>query len=182
MYNQYNFEANSIFKRLLNDFKYFLRAEKISAGSIRCYLSDVRHFFSWLENFLIKNKLTLTLNDSVNSNFLKIVSKNINQKVLDEYKNNLLTEKTPLKTINRRLSSLRRFGKFCQKEKWLDFNPFDTLRNISIRGNESLDEKNYYLGEFRNELCKKRVSQATVKNYLSDIKQFLAWTERKNRI
>ena len=188
MYNQYNPEASnysSTFENLIKVFKSFLDSEKISKGSVRSYTSDVRHFLGWMVFFLEANHILHTpdplsqLADTSRPHF-PLLLKHINQKVLNAYKDYLLSNNTPLKTINRRFSSLRRFGQFCKSQNWfpstpLGMNPFDTLKNISQ--NQPFPEDKHHLSEYRNELWKKGASKLTIKNYLADIKQFLGWVD-----
>ena len=185
MYNQYNPEVNSslsTFENLIKVFKSFLDSEKISKGSVRSYTSDVRHFLSWLLFFLKSNKISLDLNSTIQqfNNETIVLLKHVNPKVLNSYKDYLLSNNTPLKTINRRFSSLRRFGQFCKSQNWfpstpLGMNPFETLKNISL--NQPFPEDKHHLSEYRNELWKKGASKLTIKNYLADIKQFLGWVD-----
>lgn len=185
MYNQYNLKANASsddLENIINIFKSFLNSEKISKGSIRSYLSDTRQFLFWLEGFLqnahrftqISSRFTrISENPPAISENLIIILKYINEPVLKTYKEYLGLNNIPTKTINRRFSSLRRFGAFCQDQKWCSTNPFDTLRNISL--NTSFPEDQYHLGEFKVSLWKNNSSKATIKNYLADVKQFLLW-------
>lgn len=208
MYNQYNLEATT-FDYLTSIFKKYLVAEKISSGSTRSYLSDVRHFLGWLSFFLQSNHIDSKLKDFRGSleevrrkgeledfrgevkeirgkleddkEILEVIGilKHVNERVLKDYKTYLTSNNVPLKTINRRFSSLRRFGEFCKDQNWipsapLRMSPFDTLRNISL--NQPFPESEYHLGEFRTELWRKGLTKISLKNYLSDVKQFLAWT------
>lgn len=217
MYNQYNIKAKSssnYLTSILSNFKNYLISEKISGGSIRSYLSDVRHFLGWLEFFLQANKIldfedrqskvevrsrNLNLEDrnenaknpisnfysqdqASNFNSLPSISsllKHINEKVMAAYKNYLTDNNVPLKTVNRRFSSLRKFGSFCQAQNWVTASPFDTLRNIS--SNQPFPESEYHLGEFKTELWKKGLAKVSLKNYMADIKQFLAWHGGKQK-
>jgi len=179
MYNLYNLKANlsqqtsnESVDNLLILFKKFLVAEKISSGSIRSYLSDVRHFLGWLVLFLQANHIL----KEAEMNLLPYV----NPKVLESYKNYLTGNNVPLKTANRRFSALRKFGDFCLSQNWLSLNTFDTLRTISQE--VPFPEEKWHLGEFRVGLWKNNASKSTIKNYLNDVKQFIGWAERKNNL
>lgn len=215
MYNEYNLEA-TLLNQAISSFKKFLAAEKISPGSSRSYLSDVRHFLGWLTFFLESNKIianTPSLNlpyhpltssnpmnlrgnleetkgkiEDVNnlatssssfhplsSNFLPLL-KHVNQKTLEAYKNYLTSNNIPTKTINRRFSSLRKFGSFCQSQNWLPHNYFDTLKTIVI--DKPFPENEWHLGEFKANLWKNNATKSTIKNYLNDAKQFIVWYGR----
>jgi len=179
MYNVYNLEVNGSsidsygIEEIIKKFKTFLLLKKISPGTIRSYLSDVRHFFAWLESFLKSTHLP-------SSNFLLLL-KHLNQDVLNAYKNSLISNNAPQKTINRRFSSLRKFGAFSQDQGWSVSseqdqreNAFDTLKNIPEEGRPFPETENH-LEEFKVHLWKKNRSKATLKNYLNDIKQFIEW-------
>jgi len=173
MYNSYNLEPAGL-ESSLEIFKNFLVAEKISEGSIRSYLSDVRFFFNWLDGFLKENHI----------NHPSSILKYVNPKLLEAYKNYLLENNIPIKTINRRFSSLRKFGNFCQSQGWLvnpstllRMNPFDVLRNIPEE-EKPFPENEYHLEEFKVHLWKNRSSKATIKNYLNDVKQFILWKSK----
>ena len=207
MYNSYNFKANDtslISSEIINiifEFKKYLLLQKISSGSLRSYLSDVRFFLNWLFNFLKEKHIDLTVDDrklkiGIENRNLKIenltskfdlqplpstfnlppsVLSFINEPVVEAYKNFLIKSNTPLKTINRRFSSLRKFGIFCQSQKWCSLLVFDRLKNIPAE-EKPFPEDSYHLEEFRINLWKDRASKATIKNYLNDVKQFLVWT------
>ncbi|PIS14923.1 hypothetical protein COT64_00065 [Candidatus Shapirobacteria bacterium CG09_land_8_20_14_0_10_39_12] len=185
MYNQYNLKADTSsygylskssnrFEEIILIFKLFLNNEMISKGSIRSYLSDTRQFLNWIFNFLIESK-SVKSNSNLNKNINELL-KYITEPILNTYKEYLELNNIPTKTINRRFSALRRFGAFCQNQKWCNLNPFDTLRNISL--NTSFSEDKYHLGEFKVNLWKENASKLTIKNYLSDVKQFLLWQKK----
>lgn len=203
MYNQYNPEAintpQNILENTVKIFKSFLDSEEISKGSIRSYVSDLRHFLGWLFFFLETNHIKIQGVDEKwevgrevgNGGNPRLTShphpvallKHVNQKVLEAYKDYLVNNNVPTKTINRRFSSLRRFGLFCQSQNWspstpLGMNPFETLRNIS--SNLPFPEDKCHLAEFRGELWKKGASKSTIKNYLADIKQFILYQEKND--
>lgn len=170
MYNQYNLEATGLFETL-QTFKEFLHAEKISKGTARSYLSDIRHFFSWLKEFSEHHRTEIWKLD-----FAGLLSQ-VNENLLEAYKKSLLANNVPAKTVNRRFSSLRRFGSFCQAQNIISLNPFDTLRNISSE--QETGQKKSPLAGFHLFLWQNKASKSTIKNYLNDVRQFLEWQERE---
>lgn len=189
MYNVYNPKANSSsivsydIEEIIGKFKSFLLLEKISPGSLRSYLSDVRHFLSWLVFFLKSNFGLTQISDRFTriSENQSVIRENqilrfVNEKVLTAYKTFQTSNNTPQKTINRRFSSLRKFGAFSQDQGWLKENTFDTLKNIP-EVEKPFPESEHHLEEFKVHLWKNNLSKATLKNYLNDIKQFLSWTD-----
>lgn len=184
MYNQYNLEANNSLEKIVKNFRLYLYNEDISKGSIRSYVSDTRFFLGWFYFFLESNRI-LRLKDLVNQNgdfsineFCQTL-RHIKPKVLEAYKEFLISNNTPVKTINRRFSSLRKFGYFCQLQNWVAQNPFEELKNVSLSGVKPLLEDKYHLEKFKTFLWQKNTSDSTIKNYLSDVKQFITWTEKQ---
>jgi site-specific recombinase XerD len=151
-------------------FKLYLASQGVSSVTIRNYLSDFNHFWGWL---------ILTLkNQGLSSTSPREIIKQITPSVIKDYKNFLFINKTPVKTINRRLSSLRRFGGFCLSQNWLKSNPARKISNLSAKNNCSQPEnREQILKKFKAGLEKEKVSSVTIRNYLSDIRHFLAWIE-----
>ncbi|MBI2036678.1 site-specific integrase [Candidatus Microgenomates bacterium] len=91
----------------LGEFKNFLYRQGLAANTIKNYLFDLEHFFSWL------SQAAYQLDFSVNN--------------ISEYKNRLLNilKLSPL-SINRKLSALRLYAKFAKEQGYLKNNPFDS--------------------------------------------------------
>lgn len=178
-YNLYNLEANK-FSSILNSsircFRLFLDSENISKGSIRSYVSDVRFFLNWFTSFLVTNRI---FSFDQNIDEISTVLKRVNQMTLDAFKNYQVDKNVPLKTINRRFSSLRRFGLFSQAQNWSSENPFDTLKNISI--SKPFPEDKHHFTEFEVDLWKNGATKLTIKNYMSDVRQFVSWSEKQSK-
>lgn len=147
-YNFYNFEAA---------FRQFLIAGNFKPVTIKNYLSDLRHFFGWLilKLKVTKPNLDLSLNDEVE------VIKKIDSQLVFEYKKYLTSNNLPIRTIKRRLSTLRTFFAFCINQNWLESNP---AKNT---------EKNL-LALFKNALEKEKIDQKTIKSCLDDVQEFLS--------
>ena len=124
MYNLYNLEPK---------FKNFLLAVNISAISLRNYLSDIRHFFGWL---ISSGKYE---NDGSAEDNIKA----LNSELIEEYRNYHLSS-LPTRTINRRLSALRKFLEFCQKEAIIAENPAKRVRNISTVVKKVKSKQQYF--------------------------------------
>jgi site-specific recombinase XerD len=149
-------------------FRNFLNTENVSNITVRSYVSDARFFFNWYLSFLKKN-----LNLDSNLDF-SLVLKYINSKVLEVYKNFLLEENLPVKSINRKYSALRKLGSFCLSQRYISENVFENLKTIS--SHTSFPENIYHLEQFRHYLSQKHTSKSSIKGYLSDIRQFILWT------
>ncbi len=99
------------------EFKKYLELNNFSRTSINNYLADIRKFFSWYIFILKKDGLSFDLS-------------HFTGQTIQDYRNSLSRENTPLKSINRLLSSLRTFSRFALQEGWLQINPFTTIKNI----------------------------------------------------
>jgi len=164
-YNFYNLEAS---------FKNWLVAgidepqKSLTKISVKNYLSDLRHFLGWLV-FKLK----------VKSQKLKVEEANIDQilnfidlPLIEEYKNYLVVNSIPIKTVNRRLSTLRKFFSFCINQGWIKENPAKKISNIKYQ--ISNIDKDDVLNLFQQDLKKENLDQNTIKSYLETIQEFLS--------
>ncbi|EKE15370.1 MAG: hypothetical protein ACD_12C00045G0001, partial [uncultured bacterium] len=126
-YNQQNIEA--LFKQYLIA---GIDSSPIQNNTLKNYLSDVRHFLGWL-NFYVKK-----INQNNQRNFFSFIDKN----ALESYKIYLIQGNIPVKTINRRLSTVRKFCQFCLSSKLLKEDPTKELRNVSISAPKNFTEIN----------------------------------------
>lgn len=147
-------------------FRVFLKTKGSSPVTTKNYVSDVVHFLNWLGrktgiDYRVAGKSIFGL---------------VTKETLEEYKDSQITANTPLATINRRLSSLRKLGQFAKSQGWILENPGEKVVNAPRQTtNGHLVEK--ILGNFRKHLEKEQVSRITIKNYLADLRDFLAWVE-----
>lgn len=120
-YNLSHFEA---------PFKIYLSTGNapLSKISIKNYLSDLRHFLSWLK-FRTKNQLAT----------IEALQSRLKTSVISEYRAYMQSSRAPIKTTNRRLSTVRKFGNFCIEAGWLSENPGMNISNISpLKSSEAL--------------------------------------------
>ena len=89
-----------------------------------------------------------------------------------------------IKTINRRLSSLRNLSDFLYSSQILDRDYMQGIQNVGIGTPTPMRVKDRDIVErFRESLIKdENVSPNTVKNYVSDVRGFLAWIEKKGEL
>jgi len=152
-------------------FKNYLIIKKISPVTAKNYLVDVNHFLNWLaEKTGVKYQIVG-----------KAIFGLFTEETLKEYKKDLLVAKTPLSTLNRRLSALRKFGEFGKKQEWLKENEAERIANAIksdfIISSVSKQPNEEILGKFTQHLETEKVSSITIKNYLSDLRHFLGWLE-----
>lgn len=144
---------------LPNDFENFLlQNQKVSQKTIRNYRSDLAHFVEW-STFETVEELV----------------KNFTANLVGQYKGWHMENKIPPATTNRRLSTLRNFAKFLKSNNLLFSNPTEIIENLK-HNEASVEEKlNQVLFEYKKSLLEQGVSKSTLKNYLSDTRQFLAF-------
>jgi site-specific recombinase XerD len=152
-YNFYNFEAS---------FKKFLLAENVSPITLKSYLSDLRHFLGWT---ILKLKAQNKKNFE-NLSSLEFLNQ-IDESLVEEYKNYLVVNAIPAKTINRRLSTLRKFFSFCISQGWLKENPAKKIQNLKL----NIDS---IISSFALSLEKENLDQKTIKSYLEVVQEFLS--------
>lgn len=154
-------------------FRHYLKTQKASSATIKNYVADANNFLDWFNRKTgIKHQIA---GQAIFSLFTR--------ESIEEYKADLLKD-TPFSTINRRLSALRKFGSFAQSRGWARNNPALKVKNV-------LSAKKIYPGgtppirqatsgvlkNFQKHLKQEKISQITIKNYLSDLRHFLAWLE-----
>ncbi|PIY71540.1 hypothetical protein COY87_05655 [Candidatus Roizmanbacteria bacterium CG_4_10_14_0_8_um_filter_33_9] len=127
MNNQYNlthFEST---------FREFLILEKVAPVTIKNYLSDLRHFLGWLPIFLKTKNVSVTLKqvytEKIPNQVLDMI-RSVQHDTIQDYSSYLSQNQTPFKSINRRLSTLRKFFSFCISQGWMSHNPAKKVTNI----------------------------------------------------
>jgi site-specific recombinase XerD len=156
-YNFYNFETL---------FKQYLLAENNSSITIKNYLSDLRHFIGWAILKLPREAWSRSagkIEEIDSKEFIAL----IDVPLIDEYKQYLITNNIPQKTINRRLSTLRKFFTFCILQSWRKDNPAKKVNNLIADKNELLSNFKHYLTQ------KKALADSEIENISDDINSFL---------
>lgn len=153
---------------LKQSFLKYLTDQDVSSKSLKNYKSDYSLFSAWLI-FRVKS---LGILAEKTFECIPFLSKDIAY----EYKKFLLTNGVPAKTLNRRLSTLRHLGRFLFHSEKLTYDFTSDLKNIPLSQDPDLLP---LVPMFKEHLIKSRVSHNTIKNYLSDIKQFISWLEVK---
>jgi site-specific recombinase XerD len=152
------------------NFYQYLENLGISAKSHKNYRSDISHFTSWL---ILKVRSFGSYIESLTE-----AIPFLDRGIAEEYRAFMLTNKIPAKTINRRLSTLRHLAKYLFSNEIVDSDFMESIENISQRprSNSSIEP---IIENFRSYLMNEKVSQNTLKNYISDVRQFLIWLESK---
>jgi site-specific recombinase XerD len=145
-------------EKLAQLFKKYLTNKKLSKVTVKNYISDLHHFFEWSA----KNDL-----------------KNTSRQTFSLYKKHLLVTHTPSKTINRYLSTLRSYGEFLQAKGITLINPAEELKNPATNTEKQPEKTQALLNNFKKSLKQEDLSKTTIKNYLSDVNQFVGFINKK---
>lgn len=157
--------------RITRLFLQYLKSCSVSEKTYRNYKSDLALFAAWL---IFKTKSI-----GADCQNLQEALPFITKSTANEYKEFLLANNTPAPTLNRRLSTLRTFSKFLLENQLLTFDFAQGVKNISKASNLTPFQKD--INEFTSFLESEKVSPLTIKNYLSDISQFLRWIEKTGK-
>ena len=160
MYNFYNLQAS--FR------EYILSGNKeLTSVSIRNYQSDLRHFLGWYLFYLKASPRHAQFlgKDEGDYSFFSILS----IEIIKAYKDYLRQNRIPLKTINRRLSTLRKFCSFCISQGWLSENPAKSIANLG-----TAKEFSSFLNEFKGALEQEETMPLEVREATTDVKEFLS--------
>lgn len=158
----------------LQSFTEYLKGQRLEYSTIKNYRSDSEDFFSWIKTI----DPTLLSTDQWYR---------IDTQIVEEYKKMSLLRSIPSKTINRRLSALRKLFDFAIELRFTLINPAKGVENIDLGSKNTINysneeqEREEFLEEFERSLRKSDNTEVTVKNYLSDINQFLIWLQSSNK-
>lgn len=156
------------FDSIRQAFSEYLTSIGISLKSHKNYRSDLSHFSGWL---ILKIKSFGSCIESLTE-----AVPFLSPEIAREYKSFMAENNIPLKTINRRLSTLRHLSRFLLTSESLDIDFMKGVENLS-ETKKHFSPTNPIVDDFRSYLESQKVSKNTVKNYVSDIRQFLAWIE-----
>lgn len=151
---------------LPKSFENHLKSRGVSQKTLRNYLSDLNHFIGWATFHLQSAGHTIQNVEDILPHFSGFLIAN--------YKGYHLENSVAPSTTNRRLSTLRNFARFLLEAGYINTNPTQVVSNI--RKDKSQEEwMEEILEDFKRHLEKEGVSKTTLKNYLSDTRQFLVW-------
>lgn len=150
---------------LVENFRLYLNeSKKLSQTTVKNYLSDLRHFLSFL-------KLKSLSWGKPPPNSQQIPSL-ITPSLLKEYRNYFLANNIAKSTANRKLATVRLFCQFCYNKGLLEQNFAQNLKNIPLFS--SREKKiNDLVSKFGLWLKKQGASKNTIKNYVADIRAYL---------
>lgn len=161
------------------DFSKYLDNLGVSAKSHKNYRSDLSHFAAWAI-------LKIRAFGSYVENVTEMIPF-LNEALAQDYKNYMVENNHPSQSINRRLSTLRHFSRFLVATQAIDQDFTVGVENISLVKKEAKVQQTVYakldvVDDFKAFLEAEKVSSSTLKNYLSDVRQFMQWLEKNNQI
>ncbi len=141
---------------LLEQFKNYLFSQetKPSNVTVKNYSSDINHFVKWFEK-----------------QYGTILTSPITNTILEQYKASFEKTFSPA-SMQRHLSSLRKFFKYLKIEGKMTIDPFEE----SVI-HETQEKDVWRLKDFKNNLFVNKAAHLTIKNYIIDVKQFIAWAK-----
>lgn len=157
-------ELDSVKKEFIK----YLDSLGLSPKSHKNYRSDLTHFLAWA---ILKIRTFGSYVESL-TEIVPFLSLDLSR----EYKSYLYENSAPPKTINRRLSTLRHLSKFLTATQIADTDFMAGVENILLSP-KKITKAEPIIDSFKAYLEAEKVSPNTVKNYLSDIKQFMTWLE-----
>jgi site-specific recombinase XerD len=160
--------------KITQSFYSYLENLGVSKFTFKNYKSDLNHFVKWM------TKKVSSLGASANN--LTEVVPFISEKTIKQYKNYLQRESLSTKTVNRRLATMRHLGMFLVKAQILEFNFTKEVENVGTSKKEPSPSYEAIISSFEKQLKEEKVSKNTLKNYISDVKQFLRWAEHNSTL
>lgn len=147
--------------------RYLQETRKVTKKTLRNYRSDLNHFIGWATLHLKSRGEKINQEEDL--------IPRLSSFLIAHYKGYHLENKIPASTTNRRLSTLRNFTSFLLEERLIEENPTTLIANIKDEAKDSAIGAEKILEDFERHLKEEGVSKTTIKNYLSDIRHFLAW-------
>ncbi len=159
---------------LEKEFSRYLQQRKSSEKTRRNYISDTRHFWLWILSQSSRHLRTIPPTHEA-------MFSRITPHTLSAYRTSLVESKTPLNTINRRLSSLRLLFHFCQERGLVTASPALNIANISII-QPAVADHTALLHAFTEHLKTQGASGKTVRLYTADVLEYLLWTHGQSKL
>lgn len=149
---------------------YLTETLSVSEKTLRNYRADLSHFSGWAILHLKSQGARVEDFDSLVPHF--------SSQLIAGYKGYHLENGIPESTTNRRLSTLRNLARFLALEGLIQDDPTKIVSNL---GKKLADEEKItiLIENFKKHLDKEGVSKITLKNYISDIRHFLAWSPKE---
>ena len=156
---------------LQKQFEHYLTSLGVSRKTIRNYRSDLSHFIQWS---ILRLKTVGSYIEDL-SELIPFLTNNF----VSDYKIFMSENASPERTINRRLSTLRQLSRFLIHSQIINGDFMSDIQNVGLAKKQARFSLSL-ISDFTNHLESQKVSQNTIKNYQSDIRQFLTWLENNH--
>jgi site-specific recombinase XerD len=153
-------------------FQSFLVSNNKSNKTIVNYKSDLKHFLSWLNDFFLKLEINFSGETDL---LLQILPQTIN-----DYLNWQKNSHIPIASINRRLSSIRLFFLAAKTLGLINSDPTETISNVTELP-KTRPKSDTIINKFEAALRDEGAAKSTVKNYSTDIENFLYWIDKSTQ-
>jgi len=143
---------------LSSQFREYLlnQSRPVSKVTVKNYISDVNRFIQWYEK-------------QFNISFNPLEA---NYELVESFKLASLSLYSA-SSVERNISSLRKFFSFLQDKAIISQSPFEANKSYA----REIDIDPWMLRDFKNYLYTEKASNLTIKNYVIDIKQYKTWLE-----
>lgn len=148
-------------------FEEFLEREGASLKTRTNYRSDVKNFLAYIISTNPDGNVRIASPQDLLTRFTP--------QSIENYKTSELTNRTPISTINRRLSAIRAFARFAIDKHWIILNPADSVPNL--KDADSADSSPYHLNQYREFLRSQGKNDLVVTEAVSDINNFVTWLD-----
>lgn len=181
---------------LIQSFQTYLKTQThLSPASIKNYLSDLNFFLGFVKTSFQQQDLKLAhLSPATFSSYRQHLVDQFNSTGSGSASGSTGSDSTgsgsasglSLATANRRLSALRHFGAFLKQTNLLDTNPALALPNLDALNLKSQPAaitltQRQILRHYSRFLKHEKLSSSTIKNYLSDLNQYLLWAQKPTK-
>jgi len=146
---------------LLQKYKSYLESTNVSTATVDNYVADVVFFLGWLITYLPSHGYSISTAQP--SAYISYVD----NAIVGEFSAHLSRGTFSNSTVARKVAGLKSFFKFVVTEGYLTTDPF---LNFNI---DPLNHSRSTLSSFRTWLQRKKVTDHTIKNYISDIRHLL---------
>jgi site-specific recombinase XerD len=141
----------------LSSFRNWLQTKNYSESTVRNYIVDLNKYFDFVISSSANPAKDIFAKESIAA-YLTVINSDSNK---DRY-----------------ASSLSKFFSFCEDQKLIAKNP------LAKKAPAKDDQKEFeaLIGLYEKQLKQKNFSDATIRNYINDIRQFINWANNPDGV
>lgn len=180
-------------KNWLQTYQEFLHTKNLSKNTIKNYQADIKKFLNSTHVQIKLSHPTATPSEIFHPQTFQAYKQQLSKQVK--------SQNLSLAIAKRRLASLRSFACFLKDTGRTSQNPTQFLGSFSAASHRALEQKfalkqkkylprgiaaqiplglGTFLSQFKHDLINQKISKVSIKNYLSDSRQFLRWLEAQD--